>query len=44
MIDVQALAETQRQFFRSGATQDLDWRKEQLRKLLAAVKIRATPL
>ncbi|MGI6312999.1 MAG: aldehyde dehydrogenase [Candidatus Cryptobacteroides sp.] len=44
MIDVQALAKNQRQFFRNGATLDLDWRKEQLRKLLAAVKKFEQPL
>lgn len=44
MRDVQALAKNQRQFFKSGTTLDLDWRKEQLRKLLAAVKKLEQPL
>ena len=34
---IPALVESQREFFRTGATLPVEWRKEQLRKLLAAV-------
>ena len=36
-MDIPALVESQREFFRTGATLPVEWRKEQLRKLLAAV-------
>lgn len=44
MTDIQALAQAQRNFFASGATLGIDWRKRQLRKLLAAVKKYEQPL
>ena len=35
---IQSIVETQRAFFRSGGTLDVAWRKEQLKKLKAAVQ------
>ena len=38
MSDIKAIVESQRTFFRSGATLDVKWRIAQLKKLRAAVK------
>ena len=41
MEDIKAIVERQRAFFRTGATLDVKWRIEQLKKLRAAVKAHA---
>ncbi len=41
MSDIKAIVESQRAFFRSGATLDVKWRIAQLKKLRAAVKAHA---